>query len=463
MDRGRSPRTDETTGIAFHYDRPNAEPPQTMLLALPAELPRRAGEWDDLVDALHETLDLARKRAVEPRHVDATAYARFLPATIVGGHLLPAHCRCSTSPFNNDGRSSRPTEVLVMNQLIAIENIEAVLAARATAPDDHHVEPARGPAARRRLRLRALRAEVRDAAVDADAGSGRSGEFRGDDAGSPVFAKVHVDTTRLDKLPAGRARRPSLRRRRCRSRRSVEQTSDRASAARPAACRSTCVLLLGRHWLKLLAAAGIGGYAPEYIADLPDRRAGSRSLAAAALLAPTRSRGSAVAASPAARWTARSSTLPPADAAPPRVRRDRRWPPATSRPSTRSPSRVRRRGSTRLFAQPPRPTTPGCRDRLEYQFAVLGADGGGEKVLWPTSTPTASSTGTASTSTPTPSALGDGRTPPPSRIQARDTQSFLPAPVSFDGMPHTAGGRSRTAGRTSATSGPTPPTSPSCC
>ena len=31
------------------------------------------------------------------------------------------------------------------------------------------------------------------------------GEFRGDDAGSPVFAKVHIDTTRLDAVPARRA------------------------------------------------------------------------------------------------------------------------------------------------------------------------------------------------------------------------------------------------------------------
>lgn len=75
------PRTDETTGLAFHYDRPNTEPPQTLLLALPADF-TGSWSWDDLVDSLHETLDMARKRAVEPRHVDTTAYARFLPATL---------------------------------------------------------------------------------------------------------------------------------------------------------------------------------------------------------------------------------------------------------------------------------------------------------------------------------------------------------------------------------------------
>jgi len=39
-------------------------------------------QWADLVGALHETLDLAKKRAVEPAFLDPTAYSRFLPATV---------------------------------------------------------------------------------------------------------------------------------------------------------------------------------------------------------------------------------------------------------------------------------------------------------------------------------------------------------------------------------------------
>ena len=39
-------------------------------------------QWDDLVAALNETLDLAKKRAVEPAMLDPTAYSRFLPATV---------------------------------------------------------------------------------------------------------------------------------------------------------------------------------------------------------------------------------------------------------------------------------------------------------------------------------------------------------------------------------------------
>jgi hypothetical protein len=82
------PSRDETTGIAFHYDRPNSEPPQAMLLAVP---PDEIGHWrwQDLVDTLHETLDMAKRRAIEPEQIDDLAYACFLPATIMAVTLYP--------------------------------------------------------------------------------------------------------------------------------------------------------------------------------------------------------------------------------------------------------------------------------------------------------------------------------------------------------------------------------------
>ncbi|MCC7205945.1 MAG: hypothetical protein IT323_01475, partial [Anaerolineae bacterium] len=75
------PRQEETTGIAFHFNRPNAEAPNALLLAI---APDRTGawRWQDLVDCLHETLELAKQRAVEPDHIDRTAYAQLLPATV---------------------------------------------------------------------------------------------------------------------------------------------------------------------------------------------------------------------------------------------------------------------------------------------------------------------------------------------------------------------------------------------
>jgi hypothetical protein len=75
------PAADRTTGLAFHFDRPNSEPPQSILLVTPATV-GQSWQWGDLLGALNETLDLAKKRAVEPSHLDPTAAARFLPATI---------------------------------------------------------------------------------------------------------------------------------------------------------------------------------------------------------------------------------------------------------------------------------------------------------------------------------------------------------------------------------------------
>lgn len=75
------PAAQETTGLTFHYDRPSCEAPQTLLLALPANFTGQ-WQWQDLVDTLHETLDMARKRAIEPAHWNETEYARFLPAVI---------------------------------------------------------------------------------------------------------------------------------------------------------------------------------------------------------------------------------------------------------------------------------------------------------------------------------------------------------------------------------------------
>jgi hypothetical protein len=76
------PGTDVDTGIAFHHDRPNSEAPQAMLLVTPSQQ-RGAWRWDDLVDALNETLDLSKRRAIEPVHVDASPYGPLVPATVV--------------------------------------------------------------------------------------------------------------------------------------------------------------------------------------------------------------------------------------------------------------------------------------------------------------------------------------------------------------------------------------------
>jgi hypothetical protein len=75
------PVPEATTGLTFHFDQPNTEPPQTLLLVTPSEF-RGAWQWQDLVDTLQETLEMAKKRAVEPDQIDTTAYGRFLPALV---------------------------------------------------------------------------------------------------------------------------------------------------------------------------------------------------------------------------------------------------------------------------------------------------------------------------------------------------------------------------------------------
>ncbi|GAA2430313.1 hypothetical protein GCM10010191_49840 [Actinomadura vinacea] len=78
------PAERETTGIAVHFDRPDAESPQAMLLVVPP-VADPDGHWTpgDLVDAITETFDMAKTRAVEPEHLHGTAYAHLLPATVM--------------------------------------------------------------------------------------------------------------------------------------------------------------------------------------------------------------------------------------------------------------------------------------------------------------------------------------------------------------------------------------------
>ena len=75
------PSDKATAGLAFNYDQPSSEAPQAMLLVTPAT-GGRTWTWDDLRQAVPDTMALARQRAVEPVHLDAGARARFLPATV---------------------------------------------------------------------------------------------------------------------------------------------------------------------------------------------------------------------------------------------------------------------------------------------------------------------------------------------------------------------------------------------
>jgi hypothetical protein len=75
------PNRVETTGIAVHYDQPNTEPPQCVLVAVSPTI-KGHWEWDHLVDTLIDTFDRARRRAVEPDFLRTTPYAQLLPAVL---------------------------------------------------------------------------------------------------------------------------------------------------------------------------------------------------------------------------------------------------------------------------------------------------------------------------------------------------------------------------------------------
>jgi hypothetical protein len=75
------PQPEQTTGLVFHYDQPNATPPQSLLLAVAPEIKPR-WDWDDLVYTLIDTLELAKIRAVEPDHLEQSELAHVLPAIV---------------------------------------------------------------------------------------------------------------------------------------------------------------------------------------------------------------------------------------------------------------------------------------------------------------------------------------------------------------------------------------------
>jgi hypothetical protein len=75
------PNRVETTGVAIHYNQPNTEPPQCVLVAVSPTIKGR-WEWDDLVETLIDTFDRAKRRAVEPDVLRTTPYAQVLPAVL---------------------------------------------------------------------------------------------------------------------------------------------------------------------------------------------------------------------------------------------------------------------------------------------------------------------------------------------------------------------------------------------
>lgn len=94
------PEDQTTTGLAFHFSRPNSEAPQAILLVTPP-VHNRVWDWQNLVDTLHETLDFARLRAVEPAQLDQTALSPLLPAVLSAVTMFPITAMLNFA-FNNN-------------------------------------------------------------------------------------------------------------------------------------------------------------------------------------------------------------------------------------------------------------------------------------------------------------------------------------------------------------------------
>lgn len=321
-----------------------------------------------------------------------------------------------------------------MNQYIALDNIQEVL----------YQKPIPTVTLWNRLEgrprtdnfERALRAEVRDALWMLTR-QWQMGEFRGDDAGSPVFAKLHLTSSPLNKYQAD-SNDPQAFPSGVPLEAKVEQ---RPFPFTQGAHKLSLDLrlLMGRHWLKLLAGEGLSGLQGQYIAnygfDRPDPS--NRADGPIAAHRESRQKFAAVAGrrmdgavlyfylkEDAAHHAYDGITLadPPTDEG--RIDglalRFIQW-------------------FERLFYQPSEPDNNAWMPSyLEYQFSVSTPqpEEEGEKVLFAKEYYHGRLDWYNLDIDPERSTLGDVADAPPADAVA-STLTLMPTPIAFDGMPHT--------------------------
>jgi hypothetical protein len=275
---------------------------------------------------------------------------------------------------------------------------------------------------------RALAAEVRDALWMVTR-QWQMGELHGDDAGSPILARIHASNTRLTRYQAGRGPASDFD-----TETPLETQVERRPLSFTQGGRELSLdlrLLMGRHWLKLLRPLGdfTAAFLAAYPIRLPDPNDPADAIYSAhpQVLATLRSvagrridggklhahlRGGGHAYDGIAGLAGRETEVDRlAD-------RFLAWFDA-------------------LISQPSAPRDAWVADRLEYQFACSAPDTDGEKVLvadeyfhghldWYNL-----DYHDRKTSLGPPD--GGGEPPPPVPI----TQTLLPTPVAFNGMPST--------------------------
>lgn len=150
---------------------------------------------------------------------------------------------------------------MATNRFVAVENIEAVLSREVLLPTVVLWNRLEGRP-RRQDFLRALRAEVRDP-LWMLCKQWQVGEFKGDDAGSPIFAKVHMATSQLTQFQSGQGATTAF---------DNEVPMEATVEQRPIPFFGQDHILsldirlaMGRQWIKLLGTIGQSALAPLFI------------------------------------------------------------------------------------------------------------------------------------------------------------------------------------------------------
>lgn len=122
-----APQT-ELTGVAFHYDRPDAKAPHNLLIAVPPDL-SRGWTSDGLVQVVRETLELAKLRAVDSG--DLPALRSLLPAVRISHESPTGQALGRIETKRNDSDQGGPFQFAPWHRT---SDVEAGLAARVHDP-----------------------------------------------------------------------------------------------------------------------------------------------------------------------------------------------------------------------------------------------------------------------------------------------------------------------------------------
>jgi len=85
--REKLPLPELTAGVSINYNQPNNEAPQTLLLVVSPNQ-QSQWQWEHLIGAVLETVDLSRKRLIDTDMLQGTWLNQFLPALVAPVDLL---------------------------------------------------------------------------------------------------------------------------------------------------------------------------------------------------------------------------------------------------------------------------------------------------------------------------------------------------------------------------------------